>query len=368
MQKKQVAVLDFGSSEIRAYVAERGVNKTFVVKGQKSFYYEGYSDGKFFEIEQLKKVLLQAGDFLHNTAKRNAIAYVGVPGAFTQVSVKVSQIAFPKKKKITSADVDNLFESAFVMNTSKQTLINRSAVVYELDDSRRLANPVGSVSEILKGKLSFILCDNYFIELVRSALITSGFGNVEFISSSLAQAMYLIDAETRDRIAIIADVGYISTTLSIILGDGIVYQNSFDYGGGYITAGLSEMFDISFDEAESLKRKTSISRIFTADSGELLELADGRFISAEDVKKNVCYSLDTFCEQLSECLENCGLRIPDYVPIFVTGGGIALLRGAKEYVASRIGKSVDVVAPSVPLLDNPLQSSALSVLDIALEQ
>ena len=52
--------------------------------------------------------------------------------------------------------MDALFEAAFVMASSKYTLINRSAIVYELDDFRRLANPVGSYSEILKGRLSFI--------------------------------------------------------------------------------------------------------------------------------------------------------------------------------------------------------------------
>ena len=41
MQKIQVAVLDIGSSKITAVVGERGINKTFVIKGEKSFPFEG---------------------------------------------------------------------------------------------------------------------------------------------------------------------------------------------------------------------------------------------------------------------------------------------------------------------------------------
>ena len=152
--------------------------------------------------------------------------YVGVPGDFTRVLLKDSQISFPKKKKIQEEDVDSLFDAAFVMSSNKYTLINRSAVVYELDDFRRLANPVGSTSQILKGRLSFVLCSNYFIEAVKPVLEDAGIKQVECVSSALAQALYLVDAEVRDRIALIADVGYITTTLNIIQGDGLLYQKS----------------------------------------------------------------------------------------------------------------------------------------------
>ena len=81
-------------------------------------------------------------------------------------------------------DVDLLFDAAFVLPSSKYTLINRSAIVYELDDYRRLSNPVGNQSVILKGKLSFVLCANYFIENVKPVLYGSGELHVEFVSSS----------------------------------------------------------------------------------------------------------------------------------------------------------------------------------------
>ena len=368
MQKKQVAVLDVGSSEIRAYVAERGVNKTFVIKGQKFFSYEGFSDHEFFDQEELKRILLSAGEFLKSVSKLTQVVYVGVPGEFTEVAVRVSQVAFPKRKNITANEVDSLYNSAFLTKSAKKTLINRSAIVYELDDGRRLANPVGFASEILKGKLSFITCENYFIDIFKNTLLASGFTKVEFISNALAQSMYLIDSETRDKVAILADIGYISTTVSVIHGDGIIHQKSFSFGGGYVTASLSERFELSFDDAESLKRKTSITRVFNSSNDELVEGGNGKYYSADDVKKSLCFSLDGLCEEISEVISNLGFNLPEYVSLKITGGGISLLRGAKEYVASRLGMAVEVLTPKVPLMDSPLKSSALSIMDLALEQ
>lgn len=369
MQKKRVAVIDVGSSKITAVVGERGINKTFIIKGSYSFDYDGFQDAIFFDTEQLKQVLFFAGEKIKKVL-RGAIdtVYVGVPGEFTQVLVKESQISFPKKKKITDADVDALFEAAFVISSTKYTLINRSAIVYELDDFRRLAYPVGSVSEILKGNLSFSVCANYFIEAVKPTLLGLGFANVEFVSSTLAEALYLVEAETRDRIAVLLDVGYITTTLAIIHGDGIVYQKSFSYGGGYITAGLVEKFALEFGQAESLKRKINLSRRSTSSVLDVIECDDGQYFSVEDTKKVVISSLDDLCENISEILENSKFSIPEYVPLMITGGGIAYIRGAKEHLSGRLGMAVEVVAPRVPLMDKPTESTVLSLLDLALEQ
>ncbi len=369
MQKKQVAVIDIGSSKVTAILGERGINKTFIVKGSFSYDYDGFDCGAFFDEEKLKRILYAIGDDLRK-ASRSAVStvYVGVPGEFTKVLVKESQISFSKKKKIQDQDVDNLFESAFVMPSSKHTLINRSAIYYELDDFRRMANPTGAVSEILKGKLSFIVCDNCFIDIVKPALQAVGFSIVECVSSMLAQTLYLFEPEERDRVAVLVDVGYISTSLSIILGDGILFQKSFAYGGGYITASLVEELGIEFENAESLKKNVNLSQRIVSDTHDLIECNNGQYYTLANVQKAITRSLDEFCESIENILENSGFTIPEYVPLSVSGGGIAYLRGAKEHVSGRLGMVVDVKTSKVPMMDKPTESSILSLLDLALGQ
>ncbi len=369
MRNKQVAVLDFGSSKITATVAERGINKTFIVKGSYTFNYDGYQEGEFFDLAQLKQVLLLAIESLKKACtNRLETVYVGVPGDFTENVVKDSQISFAKKKKITDMDIDALFDSAFVMQSAKYTLINRSAVVYELDDFRRLANPVGAVSGILKGKLSFVLCNNYFIEAVKSVILSTEVSRVEFVSSSLAQALYLLEPETRDRIALVCDIGYIATTVMIVQGDGLLYQKSFPYGGGYITADITRKFQMDFDTAEKLKRKINLSCQTSSREFDLLDADNGEYYSVEDLINVVKDSLDILCEDISAVLDNSGYILPDYVSLMITGGGISYLRGAKEHLSGRLNMAVEIIAPKVPLMDKPTESSILSLLDLALEQ
>ena len=172
----------------------------------------------------------------------------------------------------------------------------------------------------------------------------------------------------RDRIAVIADVGYITTTFSIIQGDGILFQKSFNFGGGYISAGLVESFSIDFEVAERLKRKVNLSCICSGNTFDVIDGENGEYYPINDVKDSVKASLDMLCENLSIAFEESGYVIPDYVPLYITGGGITYLRGAKEHVSNRLGMSVEVLAPKVPLMDKPCESTVLSLLDLALEQ
>lgn len=364
MQKKQVAVIDVGSSKITVMIGERGVNKTFLIKSRRDYEYEGFSDGEFFDAESVRKILFSAAEFITGAIKKGDVrVFVGVPGEFTKINVKTSQISFSGKKRITEEDVDALFDSAFVSASSKYSLINRSAIVYELDDYRRLANPIGSASEILKGKLSFIVCSNYFIETVKNTLKAAGISEVECVSSALAEVMYLIEPELRDRIVMLLDVGYITTTFTLVQGDGILFQHSFPYGGGYITAALTQKFGIDFSVAEELKRKVNLSAL-SGGAYDVITLSDNSYHNAEETRAAIKESLDSLCEETENCMENSGYTIPEYVPLMITGGGIAYLRGAKEHVANRLGTAVEIACPKVPLMDKPTDSSALSLLDL----
>lgn len=369
MRKKQVAVIDVGSSKITAITGERGINKTFLVKGRFEYDYDGFAEKTFFDVLRLADALRSAiNDVQSVCGTKIDVVYVGVPGEFTNVIVKESQVSFPDKRKIKEDDVDALFDSAFVVENNDISVINRSAIVYELDDFRRLADPVGYSSEILKGKLSFILCNNYFIETVMPVLKSAGVDKVEFVSTALAEALYLIEPEVRDRIAIILDVGYISTNFTIIQGDGLLHQKSFPYGGGFITASLTEHFDVDFGIAEKLKRKVNLSSFSPSGAYDLIDLDNGKYFSSEEAKGIILRSLDILCENISDALENSKYAVPDYVPIMLTGGGIAYLRGAKEYVSNRLGMDVRVLSPNVPLMNKPTESAILSLMDLALEQ
>lgn len=369
MQKTDVAIIDIGSSKISSFVGEKGVNKTFIIKGYKEMEYSGFLSGEFLDVKETVSVIKQMANNLLTNARAIKKVYVGVPGSFTRTIIRDGQLSFDKKRKITAKEINMLYDAGLNESIHGSKVINRSPILYELDDFRKTPTVYGEYSSTLKGRMSYVLCSDYFTKIVSDAISGLGIPEVEFVSVALAEALYLINDESRDRLAILVDVGYITSTFAIIQGDGILYQRSFDFGGGMITASLSETFDIDFEVAEKLKRKATISVTNgETDSYEIISGDEGLYFNKNTVKEIILRSIDTLAEEIDNCLTNSRINVPDYAHILVTGGGISYLRGAKERLSNMLNKVVETVAPALPFMDKPINSSYLSILNLALDE
>ncbi len=370
MQKIRVAILDFGSEKLRALVGEPGVNKTFVIKGSAEVAYSGFYEGEFLEPDELASAISEAIEAVKASSRMEIEKlYVGVPGEFVTGVLKEKSISFPKKRKITDEDIEDLYKSAYDIKTDKYVPVNRSAVYFVLSDNRKVVEPIGLQSDRLGGYLSFILADKYFINTVTPLILGLGIKTVEYISSTFAECMYLFEPEVRDRYALLADVGYLTGTVALVRGDGILYHKSFSFGGGRITADLSHYLGIDFDLAEMLKRKVNVS--IGAKPGSVYEVMRGTDVitfPTAKVNEIVKNALDNLCELIDECLTKCPCKYPDYLILNLTGGGVSYMRGSKEYMAKRLNKVVEIIAPDIPNLNKPTQSSELAVLNFALKQ
>lgn len=369
MQKNGVAVIDIGSSKMTSFIGEKGVNKTFVIKGFKEIEYSGFLSGEFLDVPETETVLRQMVDNVLVSAVGVKKVYIGVPGGFTKNLVRDSQLAFTKKRKISEKEINALYDGGLNDDITGYTVINRSPILFELDDFRKTPDAFGELSATLKGRVSYILCKDSFIKIVKGVLSSAGITDVEFISAPLAEALFLIEPQSRDRLAVLLDMGYISSTFTIIQGDGILYQSTFDNGGGFITSKLTTYYDIPFEVAEKLKRKATVSvNAKENDSYEIIHGDHGLYFNKNEVKKVILSALDDISQNIDECIRNSRIDLPEYIPLLVTGGGISYLRGAKERISDRLNLVVDMVVPSVPLFDKPNNSSYLAVLNLALEQ
>lgn len=368
MRKKYAAVLDVGSSALHFMVAERGLNGTFIIKSSAEVSYSGYSDQAFFDVSEFEKavgtVIRKAGDVMKD---KTDVLYVGVPGEFTVTYCKYFNISLQKKKRITDEDVNKLYDSAFVARSNQHKLIARSAVNYVLSGNRKVSVPVGEVSDTLGGFLSFTLCLTSFLKIVGAALRSNGITKTEYFPASLAEVLYLFPPYERDKGGILLDVGYLSSTFTYFSGDGILFDKSFSLGGGYVTAKLLNDFNLPFAVSEKMKRTVNIG--YNPFSSAKYEIEDENKLysaSVSDVNASVKEVLDAIAEQTANCIEEGVLNYNGNITIYLTGGGISYIRGAKEYLSGRLGAIVKCISPDLPLFDKPINSSVFSLMDVAL--
>jgi len=366
-----VAILDFGSGKITAMIGKRGVNNTIKIIGMSEVDYAGFSDGIFFEPSQISYAVAKA---LSNAEQAAQVQikhlYVGVPAEFTISKCKEVIVSYQKRKTVGIEDIDQLFAQGNEFEGHPEYhVINMQPIYFTLDDERRLIQPVGLKSSRLGGLVSYSLAEKGFLERVNTVMKEVGVESHEFVSSLLAETLFLFSDVKRDGYVVLVDCGHITTSVTLARGDGILAHFSFPLGGGHITGDLSKYLNIPFNKAEALKRKAVLS--LDASEGDVYETHLSRdevlTYPADIVNEIIMEGINKIAKGIEKCLNACTYDFPQSLPYHLTGGGLASIKGARDYLSKVLRKPIHVVAPSLPQLNRPHLSSSLGLLDMVLK-
>ncbi len=369
--KNNSVILDIGSSTIVALIGKHGANDTFQVLGKGEISYAGFQNADFLEPENLKFVIATAISNAEISAGEKITEIViGVPGEFCACVPKNIEITFPKIKRVSDIDVQNIFrEGDSFENEAAYKVINKSAICYVVDETKRVIDPVGMKAKSLSGQVSYVLAQKYFLDLISSIFAELKIRISGFVCAPLAESLYLFEPEVRDRYAILVDVGYITTNVAIARGNALLFLNSFSLGGGFITADLAECLKIQFNEAERLKHKvllgwqTTPSDVYNLEGDEFMQT-----YSAKATNEIVTDRIEMICEYILRCLDNCIYDLPEFLPIYVTGGGLNYTKGIKNVLSRKLKRQVILTQPSLPNMNRPDYSSEVGLLNLTLNQ
>ncbi len=366
MSKKSVAVLDIRSSEIAIFVGERGVNNTFVFRASKTEPYGGYQDGEFYDAAELSRAVHRALDAVEQICGEKFRAlYVGVPGEFTLVVPKEQMVGFPKRTKIGAREIDALFDSGKEEREGYRA-IRVTSMIYTTADNRRVADPTGLYSTGLSGVLSYFYCTEYFASVIEKIFEDTKIA-LHFLPTQLATACYLIPPETRDEYAFFLDVGFLSSTVCLVLGGGILAQYTYWVGQGQIAVRLMQKFGIPYEGAVQLLTRSNLYLKREAKSREFFFRGVNYEIPTDVFVEEVKAGLDEICEQVSGFLEECSGKELDMKPLYVTGEGLDGIRGALEHLSKRLNCVCEQLAPDLPYYNKPSMSSRIALTDMAYE-
>jgi len=145
--------------------------------------------------------------------------------------------------------------------------------------------------------------------------------------------------------------------------------NSFSMGGGHITGDLFQVLKIDFNQAESLKRKIVLG--WQTEENETYDLMGKEFISTYSAKTTNEIAearIEIISDYVQKCLERCEYEFPDYLPVYLTGGGLSYIKGIKDFFGRKLGRKVEIVSPNLAQSTRPDYSSEISLLDAAISQ
>lgn len=369
-KEKFVLVFEIGSSHIRAMLAGRGINNTFVVKGFKDVEYDGFYEGNFLAQEKLPELFGEILNALDIRVKNGLDkVYIGVPAEFSSVRTADVSLNFGQRRKVKKKDVDSLFYMASEKaKNSDVEVVSVSPINFTLDDERKTLKPVGEFASSISANLSIVYADREFISLFNDIVAGYDFSSVEYISEPLSQARFLLPKEKQEDLSLLIDCGDLTTSIAFAKGEGLIGLTSFARGGGFITNDLAEAFDLSMGEADRLKKQLVLSLKGGAKDFYELSLDGGKVekIPLNEAGEVAGYRIDEIAQVIAKCIQMFVKENNIALPVFLSGAGISKIKGGRDYLAKCIGRNISFAQPSLPGKEKPWQASIYSLVDTAL--
>lgn len=369
MFKDCVCILDVGSSSITALVGEKSINNTFAFRAEESIDHYPFYKCVFTDVQVLEE---EIGKLISNLKKNHDIGFidrifVGVPGEFIKVLCKNRMVSYSKAKKINEDDIAKLFEINRESVDSEHVLIHNSASFFVVGNVK-VYNPIGHLSINLGGKLSYVYVSEYFKSIFDNILYKLGVKVVKYISTDYAEANYLFSGENQNSTRTLIDCGFSTTSVTISQGKGLICSGAFPFGGGIISGKLCEELDCDFAVADYLRKKMNLGLVASERDVYSITYEDKLYeFNIAQCNEVVTSVLDEIAENIYNVVKSCEIKVDLDTETYFTGGGICFLRGAVEYVASKIRSMPNTIAPRIPRYNKESFSSKISLLATALE-
>lgn len=369
--KRQIAAIEFGTSKIVTMIAQNSGMDRLDIVGSGTVPYDGYSDGDWNTPRQMiQRVRDSIAAAEMEAGMKVREIYVGIPGEYVHVLASEAEVDVPDGK-ISDSTIDAVQDAAAdALRLAERgcMVLHRTPAWYVVDDGKKTMSPYGNGSK-LRAQVTFVVAEPMFIEDVQEMLSKLDIAILGFLSPSLGEGLLLLTLDDRDRGSLLIDCGYLNTEISVIEGDAIVYHAMLPRGGGHVTADLATELRIPMRAAEQIKR----NYVFNPDEFDMdsfSEVVDETSGSRMTFPREVISSIvEGSVKQLTDMIDmtirnDAAQYLGARSQVFLTGGGLALMRGGREYLSAQIGRPVKIAAAKSSKMNSPVYASALGLADL----
>ena len=369
--KTTVAAMDFGTSKIVALVAETSGRQRCDIIGAGIATYDGFLEGQWNAPDLLNDAIAAAvREAEEQSHARIREVNVGVPGDFSSVrTVEVKVELQGADPRVTERDINELFNRATnELGEVRGSVIHRSPAWFIVDDGKKTLEPMGMHGYELRAMVSFVIADQFFLEDITERFRSLGITVNGCFSTPTGQAMLFVPDEERDRTAILVDMGYLTTEVMAVEGDALTFLKVLPMGGGHIAADLAYGLEITLPAAEQIKR----AYVYGLSAGQasfegVNKDGESKTFSREEVEKVLEPRAEEICEAVRDAIKESGVKLSNWSPIYLTGGGLAINRGGRDFLAAKLEKPVRELPRKAVKLSSPAYSSALGLLDLIID-
>ena len=357
--KKKYSIIDFGTSKISIAVGQAGGHHSDIL-GIGICEYAGFRDNEWLEPQDLaESIFLARKDAELQTGKKLYNVFVMIPGEFTRSFFShLSSKPINMDGRISAGDIEKMIEEGKhdLPWPDDYEIIHLNPVLYLLDGMSWRKYPEGAYAKDLECFVSYTAADKIFMRNIEYVLDEVGLGVDGFMAAPKAVGE-LIFRESEKKTVIVIDSGYYSTDMLIYENGGIIIHENVPIGGYHIASDIMVKLGIDRDTAEFVKKSCSIgmdnigvNKIIVNEEGDRISFPTG------DTQEIIEARLDELIGIMMGMIDKTGMTVDNRTAIYVTGGGIATIKGIREYITRMTRINTKTFSPPRPIVSTPMQT------------
>ncbi len=366
---KPTAVLDVGSSKIVCLCGSFVNRDGITVHGVSVCPYNGYHAGVFPDHRSLHNAIVEAVSRTEQEARmRIREVAISVPAPFCKIIL--SEAALPigtRSKRVMAEDIDDVISlSLKKVKLSGHVLMHSTPVSFTVGGVVSSVLPTGAKTEELGALVSHMFVQEEFLHAMEQALSPLNIEISMSISSQLSAALAVIPEKERVRPAILIDVGYTHTDVSIVENAALTDFRSIEAGGKQFASDLAFGLDVPLETAEQVKRRFVFLQEPLSNTEIVRTPKGAKRVDHGAIELIVEARAGELVTLIRSALREMGIS-PEASPVtYLTGGGIGMMKGGIDYLTRGLGLKVQRDTPWVADMDTPNYTSAFAALDFVL--
>ena len=340
--------IDIGTSKVASVIAEiNNFNQLEIIATAECKCF-GMKKSKITDEDEIASAIRKSISEVENQGniKINS-AYVTIPGKYVQiVQNSIVKEAKDRFAGITSKDVNSaMMQIKDIDIPEDKVVIDIIKNQFYLDNGRAVDDPVGALSSTVTVTGQVVIADREYVRQLTNIFKKANIEIDGIIPNVLAERSLILDVNEMNDNVMILDIGAGNTDIGVFNGSTFVYTNTIPLGGDNITSDIAQVFYISEEEAERLKKQYALAlkSFIDNDTDILLSTFKGedrnRTIKSSELIEVIEARIEEIFTLVNRQITNLGLK-QNINNVILTGQGITCI--SKSDVAGKIALNIPV--------------------------
>lgn len=375
MADQLIAGIDLGTTRFTVAIAERSGAEGFRYLAHGSRPSGGMRAGEIFDEVAFQRAFASAMDEIRTlSGARIDDVVVSVSGATMVGVTNQGQVNVDTGYPIYQPDVDRAIAAARGAEKPGYRTVHRIVQGFAMN-GERVRNPIGRTGQTLQVYIRDFMLPESLIDSIQRAAAEESVRVQAIVPAGVGAGEAVLRPDERERGVIVLDMGDAGTDIALYSGGTLWEVAGVPLGGQHVTRDLAALLDLSFEEAEALKRRHGLASVRDAAKLEIdwsprgiaalqNQARQGRL--TRDVPRVVCGArFEQILGDIADCIDSCGAGLQFHAGVVITGGASRLL-GAAELIQERLHLPVrtghTLAIAGFPEISDPGASAAIGLV------